>query len=104
MLDFRDAYSLCMIPMSIISWPFRVAVRSVRGVRPEVSLVRLEHGEEVVSVVPLDNPVKMNVRVRVAVVLFPCLLRGHALSHAWRLWTRVGADHGRVRYIMHPWV
>ncbi len=62
--DLIDAFSTSMIPLSTVTYPFRVCVRAVRGVRPEITTVRLEHGEEVVSVVPLEAPSRMNVKVR----------------------------------------
>ena len=60
-----DADATGLLPLSMVTYPFRLSVRAVRGVRPEVTSVKLEHGEEVVSVLPLENPVKMNVKVRV---------------------------------------
>ncbi len=62
-LDLQDAFSTCMLPLSMMPYPLRMSVRAVRGVRPEVTSVRLEHGEEVVTVTPLDAPSKMTVMV-----------------------------------------
>ena len=63
--QLTDGFSSSLVPLSVVTYPFRVSVRAVRGVRPEITTVRLEHGDEIVSIVPLEYPLKMNVKVRV---------------------------------------
>ncbi len=62
-LDVSDAFSTSMLPLAMLSYPLRVSVRALRGVRPEITSVRLEHGEEVVSVAAIETPQRMNVKV-----------------------------------------
>lgn len=61
--DLIDGYSLDMVPMSCVKWPFRVCVRSARGIRNEVSSVKIEHGEEVVIHSTVDWPQQVSVKV-----------------------------------------
>jgi hypothetical protein len=60
--------------MAQLKWPFRVCVRAARGIRAETSSVKIEHGDEVVVVSPVENPTGLSVKVCACVCVWPSTL------------------------------